>query len=287
MGNQLTTLKGYLNNDTVKKRFQESLGDKTKSNAFISSVLTTVTNSNYLQKATPESIMNSALIAASLDLPIDQNLGFAAIVPYGKEAQFQIMYRGFIQLAIRTGQYKKMHVTEVYADEIDYYNPITGELDFKHHSVYAMRDGQKEEDVCGFYASFVLNSGFEKSIYIPRSIMLAHAKKYSKMYQSDLNYKKKSSKWSTDFVAMGKKTAIKQLLSKWGILSTDMQKAVTSDQKVYGDNQEGAYADNPENSTEEPSVVIDAEATDVKETPPPVDSSPVVEVMPDQVELDF
>lgn len=246
----LGMVKVYLSNDNVKNRFNEVLGKKAPQ--FIASIINTVGNSKQLQECEPASIISSAMVAAALDLPIDPNLGFAALVPYNdnktgiKYAQFQMMYKGFIQLAIRSGQYKKMNVAEVYEDELLEYNPITGELifvsDFKETS--QRKNGEKDK-IIGYYAFFELNTGFRKELYMTKENCINHAKEYSASYKQDLKKGWSSSKWTTDFDAMAKKTVIKLLISKWGIMTVEMQKAILDDQKVF-ENEEGSYEDNPD-----------------------------------------
>ena len=151
-------------------------------------------------------------------------------------------------MAIRSGQYLDMNCSEVYSDEIVSYNPITGEIIFvDDFSKTTMRDEGNEANVAGFYAWFKLSHGFYHGLYMTKKQVENHAKKYSKAYQYDLDHGKKSSRWSLDFIAMGEKTVIKRLLSKWGILSIDMQKAMKEDQKVYSEDGTGTYADNPQN----------------------------------------
>lgn len=217
MSNQTTavTLKTMLGNDNVKARFQEILGKKAP--GFISSILSVANSNTLLQKADPKTVMNSAVIAATLDLPINPNLGFAYIVPFGGQAQFQLGYKGFVQLAMRSGQYKTINVREVYEGEIVSENKFTGEYEF----------GDKTSDkVVGYMAYFKLVNGFEKFLYMSKTELEAHGKKYSQ------TYKRGSGLWATDFDSMAKKTCLKQLLSKYGILSIEMQRAQTFDQAV-------------------------------------------------------
>ena len=217
MSNQTTavTLKSMLGNDNVKTRFQEILGKKAP--GFISSILSVANSNTLLQKADPKTVMNSAVIAATLDLPINPNLGFAYIVPFGGQAQFQLGYKGFVQLAMRSGQYKTINVREVYEGEIVSENKFTGEYEF----------GEKtSNNVVGYMAYFKLVNGFEKFLYMSKDELEAHGKKYSQ------TYKRGSGLWATDFDSMAKKTCLKQLLSKYGILSIEMQRAQTFDQAV-------------------------------------------------------
>ena len=231
MSNSITTIKSYINSDSVKARLEDMLGKR--ASAFSNSIINVVKNNDYLQKCAPDSVMNSAMIAASLNMPIDPALGFAAIVPYGTAAQFQLMYKGIIQLCIRSGQYETIHNAEVYRDEIKSHNPITGETVFNDPEAYQMRKTGKPEDVAGFYAMFKLTAGFRVSAYMTMDEAMAHAEKFSKAYQYDLKKNKKSSVWSTDPVSMGKKTVIKQLLSKYGIMSVEMQDAFVAENDSF------------------------------------------------------
>lgn len=258
--NKVDTLKQvklFLNEDSVKKRFSEVLGKKAPQ--FMSSIVNVMAASDQLKQCDANSVMAAAFAAASFDLPIDSNLGFAALVPYKKRfkdsatgqwsekslAQFQMMYKGFVQLAIRTGQYEKMNCSEVYEDELTSYNPITGECEFvSDFSKTQQRENGESDKIVGYYGWFRLNSGFTKELYMTKNEVVNHARKYSQAYRYDLNANKSSSKWTTDFDAMAKKTVIKMLLSKWGILSVEMQRAITDDQKAFDENGSGDYSDN-------------------------------------------
>lgn len=203
-------LKSIMSHDATKKRFHEILGKK--SAGFISSVLS-VANSN-LKNAEPQSVLNAAVIAATLDLPINPNLGFAYIVPYGSQAQFQMGAKGFIQLAMRSGQYKTINVREVREGEIVKESKFTGEYEFGEAT---------SDEVVGYMAYFKLLNGFEKFFYMTKGELEAHGKKYSKNYNG---------LWKSNFDSMAKKTVLKLALSKYGVLSIEMQMAQTFDQSV-------------------------------------------------------
>lgn len=255
-------VKMLLGEESVKKRFQDVLGKKAPQ--FMASIVNVVSASPQLKSCEANSIMAAAFVAASFDLPIDSNLGFAALVPYNKSfkdkdgrwqkkklAQFQMMYKGFIQLAIRTGQYEKMNCSEVYEDEILSYNPITGECEFVTDFTQThQRENGETDKIVGYYGWFRLVSGFTKELYMSKNECLNHAKKYSQSFRYDLNDNKQDSKWSTDFDAMAKKTVIKLLLSKWGILSVEMQRAITDDQKTFDEDGNGEYGDNQPDAIE-------------------------------------
>ena len=250
-------VKMLLGDDNVKKRFSDVLGKKAPQ--FMASIVNVVSASPQLKACDANSIMAASFVAASFDLPIDSNLGFAALVPYKKRfknpqtkeweskdlAQFQMMYKGFVQLAIRTGQYEKMNCSEVYEDEILSYNPITGECEFvTDFSQTHQRDNGEIDKIVGYYGWFRLGTGFTKELYMSKNEVLNHAKKYSQSYRNDLNYNNQNSNWSTNFDAMAKKTVIKLLLSKWGILSIEMQRAITDDQKTFDEDGNEEYGDN-------------------------------------------
>lgn len=250
-------VKQKISEDGVKKRFGEVLGKKAPQ--FLASITNVVAGSSQLRKCSANSIMAAAFIAATYDLPIDSNLGFSAIVPYNESvwnpqtnnydkiprAQFQMMYKGFIQLAIRSGYYEKMNYAVVYEDELRKYNPITGEIEFvKDFSQCTQRDAGDESKVVGYYAWFRLKTGFSQELFMSKAAVDNHARKYSQSYRYDINKGKKSSKWTTDFEAMALKTVIKLLLSKWGILSVDMQRAIQDDQKTFDEEGNGDYGDN-------------------------------------------
>ena len=272
----IAQVKSLLADDAVKKRFSDVLGKKAPQ--FTASIVNVMSSSTQLKQCNATSVVAAAFVAASLDLPIDSNLGFAAIVPYDKKfkdqngnwskmkmAQFQMMYKGFVQLAIRTGEYERMNCSEVYEDELLGYNPITGDCQFvTDFSGCKQRDEGATDKIIGYYAWFRLKSGFVKELYMSKAEVLNHAKKYSQSFRYDLNGNKQTSRWSTDFDAMAKKTVIKMLLSKWGILSVQMQQAITEDQKVFGDNGEEEYEDNqPEVIEAEDPFAIDAPEDEV------------------------
>lgn len=210
-------LKGLLNAPTMKKKFEEVLHSKAPQ--FMSSLLNLYNGDDYLKKADPMTVVTSAMVAATLDLPIDKNLGYAWIVPYynktvgSQTAQFQLGYKGYIQLALRTGQYKAINVIEVREGELIKWNRLTEELELD-------LEGATSEKVIGYCGYFRLLNGFEKTVYWTKAEIEAHKKKFSK---SDFGWKK-------DWDAMAKKTVLRNLLSKWGILSIDMQTAITEDE---------------------------------------------------------
>ena len=227
----IVSVKGLLCKDNFKKRFEEILGKK--SAGFISSVIN-ISNSPNLVGVESNSIIASAVVAATLDLPIDPNLGFAYIVPYndkkkGKVAQFQMGYKGFIQLAMRSGEYKTINATPVYDGDIKRFNRFTGELEFNEQNT-------NTETVVGYLGYFKLLNGFEKYLYMTLDELQSHGKRYSQSYKSNNEWTVKNSLWTTNFESMAIKTVLKLLISKYGILSIEMQKALQSDQGVINSN---------------------------------------------------
>lgn len=250
------TLKSMINDERTKNKFKEMLGNKAA--GFLTSLMNTTNGNAQLQQADPNSILKAGAIAATLDLPIDPNLGFAYIVPYnnkGKnEAQFQMGYKGFVQLAIRTGQYKRINVTELYEGQFESYDPITDELKYN-------LDNRLSDEITHYVAYFQTINGFEKYNVMSKGEIENHAKKFSKTYSY------KGSSWQTNFNTMAKKTVLKLLLSKFGILSIEMQTAQKADQAVIrefdNNNIEVEYVDNENNvnDTVDEIVINEADST--------------------------
>lgn len=231
----MSNIKQFFEQDNVKKRFQSMLGSR--STQFITSVLQIASSNKLFDNVDAVSVYNSAAIAATLDLPLNNNLGFAWIVPFGGKAQFQLGWKGFVQLAQRTGQYQRINVTEVYENQFKSWNSLTEEL----NADFSI-DGSGL--VVGYCAYFRLNNGFEKVVYWSREKVLAHGKKYSKSFNSG--------PWKTEEVAMCKKTVLKHMLSQWGILSIEMQMAMKVDQSAINDDkaEDVVYIDSPDNAVD-------------------------------------
>lgn len=269
--NQPTTLKGLMESPNVKNRFNEILGKKAP--GFISSVIS-VSNQSKLVKAVPNTIVSAAAVAATLDLPIDPNLQFAAIVPYEDRktgivtAQFQMMTKGFVQLAQRSGQFKTINVTDVREGEIIEEDLLSGEIKFKKLPA----DKRNDAKVVGYAGFFRLLNGFEKTFYMTKEQCDAHGRAYSSSYKYDVSYGKKTSLWSTNFDAMAKKTVLKLLLAKYAPLSIEMQtmqQALKFDQAVINSNDDNAadiqdvqftYVDNQPDAEEKKSPAEMAQA---------------------------
>lgn len=257
--NQVKTVETLIAKSDVKSKFTDVLGKKAP--GFIASIITA--SKNNLKDVEPGSILKSAMTAATLDLPIEQNLGFAYLVPYNnkvngqwiKQAQFQLGYKGYIQLAIRSGQYKTINAIEVYEGEIKKINRLTGEIELNENESEIDRN-----KVIGYMAYFRLINGFEKSLYMSKEEAEAHAKKYSKAYA-----KGKDCLWKSDFDAMGIKTILKRLISKYGIMSVEMQKAILTDQAIIDENDNLIYADNPSSINQEIEEKANKKTIDIEE----------------------
>ena len=222
------TLKGMLEMPAYKNKFNEMLGKKAA--GFMSSIIAVANNNKLLAKAEPSTVIGAAAQAAMLDLPINQSLGFAYIVPYKGAAQFQLGYKGYIQLAQRSGQYVDIGAKTVFEGELEYENRLLDKFKF----------GERTSDkVIGYLAYFRLTNGFEKMLFMELDEMIAHAKKYSKSYSGG------TEKWGlAEFDVMAEKTVLKRLLSKYGPLSIEsiqMSQALSNDGGVISMNKDGEF----------------------------------------------
>lgn len=265
----------YLTGDAVKQRINQVIGGK-DGQRFISAVVSAVQTNPALQECTNQSILSAALLGESLKLSPSPQLGQYYMVPYndkerGKVAQFQLGYKGYIQLAIRSGQYKKLNVLAIKAGELVRFDPLNEEIEVK-----LIEDEEEREaaETIGYYAMFEYTNGFRKSIYWSKKKMLAHADKFSQAFSKDGctiktrygekkkasyadfiagNYDPKdawmySSFWYKDFDGMAYKTMLRQLISKWGIMSIDMVSALDSDMAVINEDGTRDYVDNDPDS---------------------------------------
>lgn len=255
------TLASLLRQPNYANRFKEVLGDR--AGQFVSSVLSVGAT---MKDVEPTSIISSAMIAASLDLPINKNLGFAWIVPYSdkgrKVAQFQMGYKGFIQLALRTGQYSRMNVRGVNAEALGGHDEV-GEPIIDWSKI----DETKES--VGYAFAFKLTNGFTKVCYWSRAKVEGHARQYSQSYRGQ-----RESPWKTHFDAMAMKTVVKNELSRWGMLSVQFQEALFADQSVetddgpqFMDNQPEPLKKPPLETARNPLPVIGVVAEVGKEDP--------------------
>lgn len=261
---------GFLAQEAIKQNVESVVGIK-DSQRFISSVVSAVQTNPQLSDCTNASILSAALLGHSLNLPQSPQIGMFYMVPFknkkkvkdanGKEttvevneATFQLSYRGMLQLAMRSGQYKLMNVTDIREGELVSYNPIEDVYEFKVETDIAKRE---KLPIIGYYSFFEMVNGFRKGIYWSKEQVDAHAKRYSASYRNGWS----SSLWKTDFDAMAKKTMLRQLISKWGIMSVDMERAYEGDQAVIREDGTPDYIDNIPDEPHVPKDVY-AEQTD-------------------------
>lgn len=269
---QKTGLTAYLSQDAVKNQINNVIGGKNGSR-FISSIVSAVQANPALQECTNPSILSAALLGESLNLSPSPQLGQYYLVPYDnrskglKEAQFQLGYKGYIQLAIRSGQYKKLNVLAIKEEELIRFDPLNEEIE-----VNLIPDENERERAAtiGYYAMFEYTNGFRKAIYWSKSRMVEHAKKYSPGYKRDLEKGSQYTFWSKDFDAMAYKTMLRQLISKWGIMSIEMQSAIDADMAVIHEDGTKDYVD-----TVNADYVQEAEPTDITENVVPEGSQTV------------
>ena len=275
-------IRSSMSNAAMQKQLKAMISDPKRRDSMVSSMVGMVQQTPGLQQCEVSSVYNAAIAGEALKLPY--GFGYWYAVPRAnnkkgkelgfkngeyKEATFQMGYKGFVQLAMRAGEYKDIDVFEVKEGEIP--NPNR-----RRHSVedFIYLENHEELPTIGYYAFFVLHNGFTKGIYVTRKSIVKHAAEYS--YFNNAIYTKLaagekvadawkySSQWYTDFDMMSEKTVLKRLLSKWGMLSVEMQSALKTDQAVVNEKGEPvAYPDNPK-SPENKDKVIDAEITEEK-----------------------
>lgn len=241
----------YMRQDSVTQKLKDVLGRK--ADQFVSSALQAISSNELLEKASPQSVYGAVMASAVMNLPINQNLGHAYIVPYKGNAQLQIGWKGFVQLAIRSKQFRTINTTEIYENQFDSEDVVTGEV--------KINNVKGEGNIVGYLAYFRLHDGFEKWLYMTKEEAEKHARKYSKSYSAYIQ-KKESGKpaygggvWADGedgFNAMAKKTVLKLLLNRFAPLSIELQKAVESDQAVLDeDERKVIYPDNEPTTGEE------------------------------------
>lgn len=227
-----------LKSEAYQQLLQNTLGDKKIAQTFIANILTAVGNNSELAECSNASIVSAGLMANSLNLSMSQTLGFCYVLPYKtfdkktntyvKKAQFVVGYKGLLQLAFRTGSYETIGVREVHKGEHIGLNEF-GEDKFKFSHEF------DNNEIIGYYAYFKLVNGFKKTMYWTKEQCEKHGKKYSKSY---------GKLWTESFDFMAQKTVLKQLISKYGIMSIELEKAVKFDQSVI-ENDQPIYVDNP------------------------------------------
>ena len=227
MSDNKLTISKMVHDEGFIKQAQDVLGEGTQQ--FMSSVLTIANSNTALKALDPIKLYNTCLMAAALKLPFNHNLGQAYVIAYKGEPQLQIGWKGFMQLAQRSGQFKTIGATAVYENEIAGIDPLTGEIQFDFQM-------EKTGKVVGFMAYFRLLNGFEKNLYMTVAELEKHAGRYSQTFKAGKGV------WVDNFEAMAMKTVIKLLLSKFAPLSinSDLAKAIEIDQA----DADGDYADN-------------------------------------------
>lgn len=281
---QSMKLSVYLQNDAVKKQINQVVGGK-NGTRFISSIVSAVQSTPALQECTSPSIVNAALLGEALNLSPSPQLGQFYMVPFDnkkkgcKEAQFQLGYKGYIQLAIRSGYYKKLNVLAIKEGELVRYDPLDEEVEVNLIDDDILRE---EAPTMGYFAMFEYENGFRKTLYWSKKKMLAHAEKYSFAFYKNGGAKslelleqgkipekdmwKYSSFWFKDFDGMSLKTMLRQLISKWGIMSIDLQNAIDKDMAVIHEDGKTDYVDAAK--AEDDGVVSDQELQEVQEDQP-------------------
>lgn len=275
-----TGMAAYLTQDAVKKQINSVVGGK-NGTRFISSIVSAVQTTPALQECTNPSILSAALLGEALNLSPSPQLGQFYMVPFDnkkkgcKEAQFQLGYKGYIQLAERSGYYKKLNVLAIKEGELVSYDPLDEEIEVDLIEDDVVRE---ETSAMGYYAMFEYENGFRKTMYWSKKKMLSHAEKYSQAFRKNGGAKslelleqgkipekelwRYSSFWFKDFDGMAMKTMLRQLISKWGIMSIDLQNAIDKDMAVLHEDGTTEYVDNQQ---EQENVVADQELQEVKE----------------------
>lgn len=267
VGNQLTQQKQKfsvaIQSDMYKNLINQTLGDPKRASRFIASVSSAVAVNPTLQECDAGTILSAALLGESLNLSPSPQLGHYYMVPFNdnnnnrKVATFQLGYKGYIQLAIRSGQYKRINVIEIKEGELTHFDIFNEEIEC---ILIEDEDKRSKAKTIGYYAMFELNNGFRKSMYWTKSKMENHAITYSKGYQAKRGF----TFWEKNFDQMAFKTMLRQLISKWGIMSIEMQSAYDSDMAVLDKDGNKVYVDNDIEPLDIPQITDQAPITQDK-----------------------
>ena len=285
--NQRLGLTAYLTQDAVKNQINKVIGGK-NGQRFISAIVSAVNNNPQLQECTNQSILSAALLGESLNLSPSPQLGQYYMVPFndkekGKVAQFQLGYKGYIQLAIRSGQYRKLNVLAIKEGELVKYDPLNEEIEVQ---LIEDEEAREQAETVGYYAMFEYTNGFRKTLYWSKKKMQEHAKRYSQGYASDLKNGRSYTFWSKDFDGMAYKTMLRQLISKWGIMSIDMISAIDGDSGVISYDPEGnktvEYVDNDDTAAgrETQGDIVESQAAVVAPSEPKIEKTDPVNEKP-------
>lgn len=270
--NPISAMTTFLTSDAVKGKVNQIIGDKNDGARLISTLVSAVQQNPGLANCERGSLINCALLAHTLKLEPSSQLGYFHLVPFNKSVKNRdgswdkisvatavIGYKGYIQLALRTGQYKSINAIEVKSKELKHFNRLTDEIDI----VFEEDDAKREKLATIGYASVIeLNNGFKKVLYWSKEKMEQHAIKYSTAYSNDLKYNKQESFWSKNFDEQAKKTMLRQIISKYGIISTEMQEALKKDTALIKDTGEVEYVDNVKPEYEETEQIADTNPND-------------------------
>ena len=243
--NQKMGMAAYLTQDAVKQQINNIVGGK-NGTRFITPIVSAVQTNPALQECTNQSILSAALLGETLNLSPSPQLSYFYMVPFNdtkrgcKVAQFQIGYKGLIQLAIRSGQYKKINVLSLKQGELEYFDPLNEEIKVK--LMVDDWDAREKAETIGYYAMFELTNGFQKAMYWSKEQMENHALTYSQGYKAKKGY----TFWEKAFDRMAEKTMLKQLLSRWGIMSTELMQAIDADETVINEDGTKNYVETEE-----------------------------------------
>lgn len=262
-----------ISSDGYKRMINNTLGDPARAARFVTAITSAVSTNPDLQTCDAATIVSAGLLGEGLNLSPSPQLGQYYLVPYNdrkngrKVAQFQLGYKGYIQLAIRSGQYRKLNVLPIKQGELISFDALNEEINVR---LIDDERAREEAPTIGYYAMFEYTNGFRKAIYWSREKMNSHAERYSAGYKAHKGY----TFWEKDFDGMACKTMLRQLISKWGIMSIDMQKAIESDMGVLRDNSGTVdYIDAP---TAEPEI-----PQEVQPEPMPTEPTPTADFSDD------
>ena len=249
------TFSAFMTSNAITNRVQSILGDEKTSKRFVSSIISAVSNNPQLKECDNASILSGALLGEALGLTPSPTLGKIYLVPFkdkerGMVAQFILGYKGYLELAMRSGQYKDINVMEIREGEYKGRNKENGKPMFEFIEDDDIRE---ETKIIGYMASFTLLNGFTKTIYMTHKQMEEHALKYSNGYRADKKNKTSYTFWSKDFTSMAFKTLLRQLISRWGIMSIELQQAYEGDMAVINEDGTKKYVDNDDEN-----IIIEA-----------------------------
>ena len=236
------TFSAFMTSAGMSKKINQIIGDDKSGKRFISSIISAVSVNPTLSECDHASILSGALLGESLNLSPSPQLGHYYLVPFndktrGKVATFQLGWKGYYQLALRSGYYKKINVLPIKEGELISWNPLEEEI-----KVQLIEDEEEREkaNTIGYYAMYEYLNGFKKAIYWSKAKMIKHAEQYSQGYRAKKGY----TFWEKDFDSMAMKTMLRQLISKYGIMSTELQNAYESDMAVINEDGSKDYVDN-------------------------------------------